>query len=170
MKLSRIHFLYDKFVSEAAIKYQLDPALIFGIIKQESNGNPNAMSHCGARGLMQLMPNTAKWMGVTNSYDARQNIMGGCKYLKRLLDLFDGNVTLALAGYNAGEGNVKKYGYTVPPFKETREYIPKVLKYSEQYRNFLLEHERKKVPDIVEKKDKFWRKLSHWWFVTNKRR
>lgn len=122
---------YAPAIKQAAVKYNVPVELICGVILQESGGKSRALSHCGARGLMQLMPGTAKRMGVTNSFDPHQNIMGGTKYLRFLLDRFDGNVSLALAGYNAGEGNVEKYGRKIPPFKETRAYVPNVLKYAD---------------------------------------
>lgn len=119
----------DAIFQKAADKYGVDVKLLKAIGKAESDFNPNSTSHCGAMGIMQLMPETAKGLGVTNAYDPEQCIMGGAKLISNLLKKYDGDVTLALAGYNAGTGNVRKYG-GVPPFKETQNYIKKVLKYS----------------------------------------
>lgn len=104
-------------------KYGVDPYLIFCVMQQESSFRATATSTDGAQGLMQLMPATAARFGVTNSYDPAQNISAGARYLKFLLDLFDGRVDLALAGYNAGEGAVQKYGNRVPPYAETQNYV-----------------------------------------------
>ncbi len=122
---------YSPVIQESSKKYNVPVELICGVILQESGGNHKAVSHAGARGLMQLMPATAKRFGVTNSFDARQNIDGGTKYLRFLLDRFKGDYRLALAGYNAGERNVEKYGNKVPPFAETRAYVPNVLAYAD---------------------------------------
>ena len=107
--------------------YKVDPYLIFCTMSQESKFSSGATSYKGAMGLMQLMPDTAARYGVTNPYDVSQSIMGGTRYLKDLLKMFNGRVDLALAGYNAGEGAVMKYGYTVPPYDETRNYVRLIL-------------------------------------------
>jgi len=109
-------------------QYGVDPFLIYCTMAQESSFTAGAMSPKGAQGLMQLMPDTAARYGVTNPYDAAQNIKGGTRYLKDLLKMFNGRVDLALAGYNAGEGAVMKYGNTIPPYSETRNYVRLILK------------------------------------------
>jgi hypothetical protein len=124
---------FHNFIMLAAKAYQVDAALIRAIIMAESNNIAQAVSHRGARGLMQLMPATAEWLGVHDAFDPAGNIDGGVRYFKILLDRFDGNVQLALAAYNAGSRYVLKYG-GVPPFSATRVYIKKVLNYHRQYR------------------------------------
>lgn len=119
----------DAIFQKASEKYDVPVSLLKAIGKAESNFNPNAVSGAGAQGVMQLMPATAKSLGVTNSFDAEQNIMGGAKYIKQMLDRYDGNTKLALAAYNAGSGNVQKYG-GIPPFKETQNYVKKVMAYA----------------------------------------
>jgi soluble lytic murein transglycosylase-like protein len=116
----------DSFIVESSKRNSVDPLLIYSIMHQESSFKPRAMSYKGARGLMQLMPGTAARFGVNNIWDPRQNIEGGTRYMRFLLDLFSGDIKLALAGYNAGEGAVMKYGYQVPPYSETQEYVRRI--------------------------------------------
>jgi len=113
----------DALVRYYGNKYGVDPYLIYCLMSQESRFTVNATSPKGARGLMQLMPRTAARYGVRNPYDVGQSIMGGTRYLKDLLQMFNGRIDLALAGYNAGENAVIKHGYTVPPYEETRNYV-----------------------------------------------
>jgi len=117
---------YDRFIVESGQRNSVDPLLLYAIMHQESTFKPRAMSHKGARGLMQLIPPTASRFGVTNIWDPKQNIEGGARYMRFLLDLFSGDVRLALAGYNAGEGAVMKYGLRVPPYNETQEYVRRI--------------------------------------------
>jgi len=123
----------DALVGQSAGTWNVDPALVKAIIANESGFNANATSPVGAQGLMQLMPETAKSLGVSDSYDPAQNVAGGTRYLKGLLDRFNGDVRLAVAAYNAGPGAVQKYG-DVPPYAETQNYVQNVLGSYEKYR------------------------------------
>jgi hypothetical protein len=119
---------FDALIRENGARYDVDPYLIFCVMEQESQFKPWVVSPKGARGLMQLMPGTAAHFGVRRPLDPAENIMGGTKYLKQLLENFNGRVDLVLAGYNAGEGAVMKYGGNVPPYKETRNYVQRISK------------------------------------------
>ena len=119
---------FDQIIVDAAKKFDVDAALVSAVIKSESDFNAREVSNKGARGLMQLMPSTAERFGVTNSYDPVANIYGGVRYLRWLLQTFKGNADLAVAAYNAGEGNVWKYN-GVPPFRETITYINRIAKH-----------------------------------------
>ena len=121
-------------IDAAAARHGLDPALLRGLIRQESGFDPNARSSAGAMGLCQLMPATAAGLGVTNPSDPVQNIEGGAKYLKQQLDRFGGDVAKALAAYNAGPGAVQRYG-GVPPYPETQNYVQRVTAYANEYRS-----------------------------------
>lgn len=117
---------YAHIIKKAAEKFKLPERLISSVIQHESNFNSKAVSPAGAQGLMQLMPGTARFLGVKDSFNPEQNILGGARYLRQMLDQFNDNVELALAAYNAGPGNVRKYA-GIPPFKETQGYVKKVL-------------------------------------------
>jgi hypothetical protein len=116
----------DSYILDSGRRNSVDPLLLYAIMHQESTFKPRAMSNKGARGLMQLMPGTAVRFGVTSIWDPQQNIEGGTRYMRFLLDKFEGNVQLALAGYNAGEGAVIKYGFRIPPYSETQEYVRRI--------------------------------------------
>lgn len=116
----------DGYLIESGTRNSVDPLLLYSVMHQESSFKFRAVSPKGARGLMQLMPGTAARYGVTNIFDPKQNIEGGARYLSFLLDHFDGDLNLALAGYNAGEGAVEKYGWQIPPYSETQEYVRRI--------------------------------------------
>jgi soluble lytic murein transglycosylase-like protein len=126
-------FRYASQIQAAATANNLEPALIRAVILVESGYNPSAVSPAGAVGLMQLMPQTARRYKVKNRHDPAQNIHGGAQYLRDLLRMFDNNLHLALAAYNAGEYAVVKHGNRIPPFRETRAYVPKVMKLYQRY-------------------------------------
>ena len=125
--------LYDPIIEQCALEFGVDKSLVKAVIHAESGYNPNAVSRKGAQGLMQLMPKTAQHLKVSDSFDPKQNIRGGVRYLRFLLDTCKGNETLALAAYNAGLTRVAQYG-GVPPIAETRTYVDKVLTYRNSYR------------------------------------
>ena len=124
---------YKPFIEKAALDYSLPESLLEAVITVESASNPLAVSSAGAMGLMQLMPGTAERFGVRDSFSPNENITGGSKYLSHLMTLFDGDLNLVLAAYNAGEGAVKKYGNTVPPYTETQNYVRKVRHYHRMF-------------------------------------
>jgi soluble lytic murein transglycosylase-like protein len=128
---------YKPLIEEAASYTALEPALLHAVIQTESAYNPKAVSPKGAVGLMQLMPTTAEWLGVTDLTDESSNIYGGARYLRYLLEMFDNNLRLALAAYNAGETAVKRYGNKIPPYRETRNYVNKVMNLYQAYRERL---------------------------------
>ncbi len=125
----------DGYIVAACIRYGIDPLLIYAQMHQESSFKPRALSYKGASGYMQLMPATARRFGVTNIWDPQQNIDAGVRYMRWLLDTFNGDMSLALAGYNAGEGAVMKYGWSIPPYNETREYVRRISARYEMIRN-----------------------------------
>lgn len=125
---------YDEYIRQAATLYQIPEELVRAVIRVESDFDPRAVSPANARGLMQLIPETAERMLVTDSFDPRQNIFGGVRYLRVLANLFNGDIQLTIAAYNAGEGAVIRYG-GIPPYQETQDYVVKVLGYYRQYRS-----------------------------------
>lgn len=125
---------YDHIIREASKKYNVSFPLVKAIIKAESSFNPRARSRKGAKGLMQLMPATQRLLDVYNPYDPEENIMGGTRYFKYLLNRFNGKLQYALAGYNAGPQNVATYD-GIPPFQETKEYVVKVMRYYKEYKD-----------------------------------
>ena len=128
---------FGPLVAEAARDFQVDSALLHAVITAESGYNPNAVSKKGAAGLMQLMPDTAKRYGVGNSFDPTQNVRGGAQYLRDLLKMFDNNLELAVAAYNAVEKAVMNNGNRIPPYRETLAYVPKVMKLHKKYQSVL---------------------------------
>ncbi|MBF0622082.1 MAG: lytic transglycosylase domain-containing protein [Magnetococcales bacterium] len=126
---------YSTTIKRLANRYKVEPALVHAVIQAESSFNPNALSPKGAVGLMQLMPETAAKYGVRDRWDPENNIHAGARHLRRLLHMFKNNLTLSLAAYNAGENAVRRYGNRVPPYRETRRYVQKVLRYYREYRN-----------------------------------
>jgi soluble lytic murein transglycosylase-like protein len=126
---------FDDALKAAAERYGLDPALLKAMAHAESNFSPLAVSHAGAKGIMQLMDATARQLGVKDSFDPAQNIDGGARFLRQLLDRYDGNELLAVAAYNAGPGAIERWG-GLPPYSETRAYVPRVMDLQEQYRGW----------------------------------
>lgn len=141
---------FGAIIHEKAAKYDVDPALVAAVIEQESKFRTRARSQMGAQGLMQLMPRTGRWMGATNLYDPAQNVDAGVKYIKYLSGRFDGDLQNTIAAYNAGEGNVNRYG-GVPPFRETQTYVRHVLrnykKRNEEIKAYGVGHETEKVAE-----------------------
>ena len=124
---------YEDLIAKASERYRVDPALVKAVIKAESNFNHRAVSPVGARGLMQLMPATAAMLRVEDSFHPENNIDGGVRYLRYLMNLFSGNLPLVLAAYNAGENTVLRYNNSIPPYQETRTYVRRVLDYYDKY-------------------------------------
>lgn len=129
--------LYAPQIGTAAAEFNVDEALVHAVITAESGYNAGAVSRAGAQGIMQLMPGTAKRYGVADAFDAEQNIRGGTRYLRDLLDMFDNDVELAVAAYNAGENAVLKYGRKIPPYRETQAYVAKVQAYYRKFKGAL---------------------------------
>ena len=132
------HLLYSTIIETAAVRFKIDPSLVKAVIMAESRYNHRAVSKKGAGGLMQLMPHTAKALGVQDIFDPEENIIGGVRYLKKLLNRFEGDTRLALAAYNAGSRYVRHYN-GIPPFLQTRTFIKNVLKYQQIYKAKVLE-------------------------------
>ncbi len=133
--VNRTHLtFYTPMIDDVAERTRLYPELLHAVVRAESAYNPHAVSRAGAVGLMQLMPDTARRFGVTNSRDPRENLEGGARYLRHLLTKFSNNLKLALAAYNAGENAVIKYGNKIPPYPETRNYVKKVIAFYKQNR------------------------------------
>lgn len=125
--------VYAAQIQQAAEDEGVNPALVHAVINAESGYNPSAVSRVGAQGLMQLMPGTARRYAVKDAFDPEQNIRGGTRYLRDLLEMFDNDLELTVAAYNAGENAVLKYGRKIPPYRETKAYVPKVLRYYNKY-------------------------------------
>lgn len=148
---------FDSYIVDSAIRYGIDPLLIYSQMHQESSFKLRATSYKGASGLMQLMPATARRFGVTEIYNPKQNIEAGVKYMRWLMNTFNGDIALALAGYNAGEGAVMKYGWQIPPYRETQEYVRRISNRYASIKNPNFVHQAKKVSNTeiarLEKKD-----------------
>ena len=142
---------YGELIYAKAKKYDVDPALVAAVIEQESRFKPRARSHVGAKGLMQLMPRTGRWMGARDLYSPEQNVDAGVKYIKYLDKRFNGDLKKIIAAYNGGEGNVKRYN-GIPPFRETRQYVKKVLKNYDK-RTKQIEHYEKQVGGSIPQED-----------------
>jgi hypothetical protein len=142
---------YGELIYAKAKKYDVDPALVAAVIEQESRFKPRARSHVGAKGLMQLMPRTGRWMGARDLYSPEQNIDAGVKYIKYLDKRFNGDIRKIIAAYNGGEGNVKRYN-GIPPFRETRQYVKKVL-HNYDKRTKQIEHYEKQVGGSIPQED-----------------
>jgi len=140
---------FDRIIDELAAQYRVEPALVKAVIRAESGFDPRAVSPKGARGLMQLTPRTARHHGVANLQDPRQNIRGGVRLLRLMLDRFNGDAALALAAYNAGGPTVERYG-GVPPYQETRHYVAAVLRFRERYRRDDEREAARAAPPVVE--------------------
>ena len=143
---------FGKLIYEKSKKYDVDPALVAAVIEHESRFKPRAKSHVGARGLMQLMPRTGRWMGARNLYDPEQNIDAGVKYIAYLDRRFDGDLKHIIAAYNGGEGNVKRYN-GIPPFRETRQYVKKVMKNYDKRTKQIEKYERDQIGGSIPEAD-----------------
>ena len=139
---------YGELIYRKAKKYDVDPALVAAVIEQESRFKPRARSHVGARGLMQLMPRTGRWMGARDLYSPEQNVDAGVKYIKYLDKRFNGDLKKIIAAYNGGEGNVKRYN-GIPPFRETRQYVKKVMKNYDKRTKQIERYEREQIGGSV---------------------
>jgi len=143
---------YGELIYEKSKKYDVDPALVAAVIEQESRFKPRAKSHVGARGLMQLMPRTGRWMGARNLYDPEQNVDAGVKYIAYLDKRFKGDLRKIVAAYNGGEGNVMRYR-GIPPFRETRQYVKKVLKNYDKRNKQLEQYQKDQVGGSIPEAD-----------------